>query len=158
MTERITVDEYRKMTGQNPSKIRDKKSERQRRLAWALLLDRMEKELGVPFGGVWKKDTHTQPKERWSYAEYPFAEEQGRKYRLDLAIPTEKIGIEIHGVGGAHHSIPGRQRDMEKARLANTTGWVYLEYSWRDVSSGLVLLDLAEIFSARGVDTGPPLR
>lgn len=152
MTERISVEEYRHLTGQKENPSRDAKTNRQNRIAWALLLTRLETELGVPYGGVWKKDTHTTPKERWCYAEYPFAEDVGRKYRLDLAIPTEKIGVEIHGLGGAHHSITGRQRDMEKSRLANVLGWLYLEYSWRDVASGLVLIDLGEIFAARGLD------
>jgi len=158
MTDRISVEEYRRMIGKKETAKRDYKTDKQNRIAWALLLTRLETELHAPFGGVWKKDTHHEVKERWAYAEYPFAEEKDRKYRLDLAIPSERIGIEIHGLGGAHHTITGRQRDMEKARLANMLGWIYLEYSWRGVASGLVLIDLKEIFAARGLDNGGPVR
>jgi very-short-patch-repair endonuclease len=78
------------------------------------------------------------------YREYPGI--TGRKFRFDFAIPSRHLAIEIHGgayvkraggsIGGAHHSIEGRRRDMEKARLANVEGWCYLEFEWKDVEDG----------------------
>ena len=57
-----------------------------------------------------------------------------RRWRFDLALPAEKVAVEIHGFGrrgghaGAHHSITGRRRDMQKLREAAALGWVVGEF------------------------------
>lgn len=56
-----------------------------------------------------------------------------RRWRFDLALPAERVAVEIHGFGrkgaaGAHHSITGRRRDMQKLREATALGWVVGEF------------------------------
>lgn len=83
-----------------------------------------------------------------------------RKFRLDFAVPIEKIAIEIHGgrrvirqsghVGGSHHSPTGRKRDMVKARLANAEGWIYGEFDYEDIADGSLLEWLLEVVDKKG--------
>lgn len=52
-----------------------------------------------------------------------------RKFRFDYAIEEFKIGIEVEGgvfTKGAHGSITGILRDMEKYNLATSEGWSIL--------------------------------
>lgn len=77
---------------------------------------------------------------------YEFRCHPVRRWRLDLAVPAVKVGIEIHGggymrgkdgqLGGAHHRASGRQRDMEKLREATRLGWRIGEFNWDEVFSG----------------------
>jgi hypothetical protein len=63
-----------------------------------------------------------------------------RAWRLDLAIPSWLVGVEIHGGawvtgpdgqrGGAHHRPRGRHRDMVKVREAQALGWSVGEFEW----------------------------
>jgi hypothetical protein len=52
-----------------------------------------------------------------------------RKWRLDLAVPSRKVALEIEGVGGLrghegrHRSIGGFIRDREKYSEAAILGW-----------------------------------
>ena len=68
-----------------------------------------------------------------------------RKWRLDIALPAEKVAVEIHGFGkrgghaGAHHSITGRRRDMRKMREATALGWRVGEFESDE--GGDVILD-----------------
>ena len=88
------------------------------------------------------------------WAEYEFSDR--RNFRLDFALPVEKIAIEIHGgarviresghIGGAHHSREGRKRDMEKGRLANLEGWCYGEFDYADIKDGSLLEWLEEVY------------
>lgn len=69
--------------------------------------------------------------------EYVFCET--RKYRLDLAFPSQKVGIEIEGglwAAGAHSRPIGILRDMEKANLLVLSGWRVLRYTTAQVKNG----------------------
>jgi len=92
--------------------------------------------------------------------EHQFAKERGRKYRLDLALPALKIGLEVHGgayvrragggTGGAHHTIEGRARDMAKGNLAAVMGWIVIEVSPNEVADGTAFDWIAEAIELRG--------
>lgn len=149
MTERMTLEEYRKLTGKNKKKRSNRKAKRENDLAMVTLVNELERK-GYSFGGVWRKGMEVQPSA--VYLEFPFSEK--RRFRADLSIPTERLILEIHGggyvvrrskdgkvnyLGGAHHSPEGRRRDMEKSNLANLEGWTYLEVEWKDVKDGTAL-------------------
>lgn len=118
---------------------------------------------GVDFRGTWKRGVESGPGDVW--AEVVFSDR--RKFRLDFALPAERIAIEIHGgkrvvrqsgnVGGAHHSPVGRKRDMEKARLANAEGWCYGEFDYQDINDGSLLEWLVEVREKKrpGLIMGP---
>ncbi len=90
------------------------------------------------------------------YLEYFFS--KAKRFRADLAMPREKLLVEVHGgawvvrhlrdgstnLGGAHHSAAGRKRDMEKARLANIEGFCYLELDWDDIKNGTAYDDIVK--------------
>jgi len=145
VTERWSAKDYNDyLLGKCPApKItRSAKVKRKNDVALLLLVNRLRAECGIIDGGIWQKDMAVT--RDTLYREYPGI--TGRKFRFDLAIPSRQIAIEIHGgayvkrkggsIGGAHHSIEGRRRDMEKARLANVQGWCYLEFEWRDIGDG----------------------
>jgi len=59
-----------------------------------------------------------------------------RQWRLDLAIPSLKIGIEYQGHGstggghiGGHASIKGMTNDCEKLNQAGILGWTILKFT-----------------------------
>lgn len=73
-------------------------------------------------------------------------------WALDAAIRPYQhfvIALEFHGgkyvkrkgggVGGGHHSGPGRARDMLKLREANLEGMIAGEFEWPEVGSGQCL-------------------
>jgi len=69
--------------------------------------------------------------------EYRF--EPSRKYRLDLAFPKQKVGIEIEGAifaAGAHSRPLGIIRDMGKHNLLILSGWRVLRYTPSQVRNG----------------------
>lgn len=81
--------------------------------------------------------------------EYPFALDEGRKFRFDFAFPGLSVAVEIQGgaravrytkegkmLGGAHHSPEGRRRDMEKMNLAMKLGWRVIQGEWKDIEDG----------------------
>ena len=73
-----------------------------------------------------------------------------RKWRLDFAIPEEKIGIEIEGItfaGGRHQRIGGYSKDLEKYNKAVLMGWKILRYTTAMVTSGEAINDLIEILN-----------
>jgi very-short-patch-repair endonuclease len=78
--------------------------------------------------------------------EYRFHGE--RKYRLDLAFPSRKIGIEINGGiwhGNAHSSPLMILRDMEKANLLTLLGWRVLRYTPAQVKNGEAIEGLRQL-------------
>ena len=145
--ERMTLEDYRKLIGKDIAQPKKRsKSTRDNELAMVTLVNRLERN-GYKFGGVWRKGMDVVT--RTVYQEYLFSDK--RRYRADLAIPSERLLVEIHGgswvkrqskdgkttyLGGAHHSPSGRRRDMEKSNLANVEGWTYLEVEWVDVKDG----------------------
>jgi very-short-patch-repair endonuclease len=151
--EKMTLEEYHNLIGkgQNVRKS-NRKSKQENDLAMITLLNELGR-IGYKLGGKWNKDMTVEDKA--VYLEFPFSKE--RRFRADLAIPTERLILEIHGgsyivrhskdgktqyLGGAHHSPKGRRRDMEKARLANIEGWCYLEVEWKDVKDGTALSEI----------------
>lgn len=82
--------------------------------------------------------------------EYVFHVE--RKYRLDLAFPKERVGIEIEGAvwaAGAHSRPIGILRDMAKGNLLVLSGWRVLRYTPREVHSGEALQGLKTLLKER---------
>lgn len=71
-----------------------------------------------------------------------------RRWRLDLAVPSVRVGVEIHGGawlrgpdglrGGAHHRPAGRRRDMAKMRRAQELGWIVGEFEPQDMPGEVV--------------------
>jgi very-short-patch-repair endonuclease len=158
--ERMTIEEYQNLTGkgQNARKS-NRKSKRDNDLAMVTLLNELSR-IGYKFGGKLGRDMRAE--ESTVYLEFPFS--KTRRFRADLVINSERLIVEIHGgayvmrrsgdgkvqnLGGAHHSTQGRRRDMEKARLANIEGWIYLEFDWDDVKDGTVLNDIQDAIRQR---------
>ena len=151
MTERLTLAEYQEKYGKlklTKSKPRQHRKAKQKlALAVAVLIGELERKLDID--GI-------EP-------EYPFAKERGRKYRLDLAIPHLKVGLEVHGgafikrsgggTGGAHHTIEGRARDMAKGNLAAVMGWIVIEVSPNEVADGTAYRWIEEAIAYRLGDT-----
>jgi very-short-patch-repair endonuclease len=78
--------------------------------------------------------------------EYVFCET--RKYRLDLAFPEQRIGIEIEGAiwaQGAHSRPIGIKRDMAKGNLLVLCGWRVLRYTPDQVKRGEALEGLKQL-------------
>jgi very-short-patch-repair endonuclease len=73
-----------------------------------------------------------------------------RRYRLDLAIPPLKLGIEIDGAifsQGAHSRPLGILRDMEKANLLVLSGWRVLRYTPAQVKAGEAIDGLKQLIA-----------
>ena len=82
--------------------------------------------------------------------EYVF--DPARKYRLDLAFPSQKVGIEIEGAifaQGAHSRPLGIIRDMEKVNLLGLSGWRVLRYTPEQVQRGEALEGLKALLVRR---------
>jgi very-short-patch-repair endonuclease len=78
--------------------------------------------------------------------EYRF--DPSRKYRLDLAFPKQKVGIEIEGAifaAGAHSRPLGILRDMEKGNLLVLSGWRVLRYTPAEVNEGKAIEGLKQL-------------
>lgn len=92
-----------------------------------------------------------------------------RKWRFDIAWPDLKIAIEKEGGiygkgdecpmcgkkgGGAHSSVTGMLRDIEKYNEAGLLGWMVLRVTPEDVKNGLIynLIDRAmlNVFISNG--------
>jgi very-short-patch-repair endonuclease len=85
----------------------------------------------------------------------PFEQEfrfhPARKYRLDLAFPTLKVGVEIDGgifSRGAHGSISGILRDIDKHNLLVMCGWRVLRFTPTQVRQGEAIEMLKELLRA----------
>jgi very-short-patch-repair endonuclease len=80
--------------------------------------------------------------------EYRFHVE--RRYRLDLAFPAAKVGIEIEGAlfsAGAHSRPLGILRDMAKHNLLIFLGWRVLRYTPTQVRSGEAIEGLKQLLN-----------
>ena len=65
-----------------------------------------------------------------------------RKWRIDLAIPSRKIGIEIEGLvyqgkGGRHQRAAGYIGDLEKYAEAAALGWIILRFAPQQINQNL---------------------
>jgi hypothetical protein len=77
-----------------------------------------------------------------------------RKFEIDLAVPSQKCGIEIQGgiwnsKTGAHGSPLKILRDMEKSNLLVLSGWRILRYSPAQVSSGEAIEGLKSLLTIK---------
>ena len=52
-----------------------------------------------------------------------------RRWRLDVAFPLPKVGVEIDGFGYGHGSIAAKIGDAEKHRALVLDGWRILRYT-----------------------------
>jgi very-short-patch-repair endonuclease len=62
-----------------------------------------------------------------------------RKWRLDFAVGTGKVGVEVNGgvfVGGRHNTGTGHTKDCEKLSHAAMLGWRVLQVTPAQVKSG----------------------
>ena len=75
-------------------------------------------------------------------AEYRFDDE--RKWRFDFAWPSQKIAVELSGIGYGHQSIKGISRDAEKLRRATFLGWRVLTYTSACLGSRAKLREAVE--------------
>jgi hypothetical protein len=65
-----------------------------------------------------------------------------RKWRLDFALPLDKIGIEVHGgvfSQGRHTRGAGFTNDREKMNEALILGWRVIEVTAEHIKSGQAL-------------------
>ena len=69
--------------------------------------------------------------------EYKFHPE--RRFRLDFAFLTQKVGVEIQGgtwIAGRHSGGVGFERDCEKFNLATLFGWKILKFTGKHIKNG----------------------
>jgi hypothetical protein len=148
VSRRISIEEYKALTGRARDGVRRSRSTEQRhKLALLLFFQHFEAK-GFKYAGPWRKGMEATPD--LLVSEYPFAREHGRRYRFDIAFLGHNLAVEIQGgryiirqsstgkvlLGGAHHSPEGRRRDMEKQNLATLLGWRVIEAEWEDIESG----------------------
>jgi len=162
MSDHITLDEYRRLVPGACPPAQPKRtdgSERKKKLALLVFIEEARRELGIAFGGTWKKGMDTDS--HVMYLEYPAI--PGRKFRFDVAIPVLRLLIDIQGgkgcmrtgpdgklsYGGAHHSIEGRRRDILKNNLARIWGFDVIECEWEDVESGQLFSWVRQLLEMR---------
>lgn len=61
-----------------------------------------------------------------------------RRWRFDLAFPSQKVAIELDGFGFGHQSIAQRKKDNEKANTAVELGWRVLRFTVDDLKPGKI--------------------
>lgn len=84
--------------------------------------------------------------------EYRFDED--RKWRLDIAWPTARVGVEVHGsvfTQGRHTRGKGFLADRSKMNAAQRAGFAVLEYSTGEISKdfGRVVDEVVDLIQAR---------
>lgn len=77
-----------------------------------------------------------------------------RKWRLDLAIESARVGVEIQGgifaaTRGKHSRGVGQVRDMEKNNAAIECGWVVLVYPTDAIKNGSAAEQIARVYAQR---------
>ena len=74
------------------------------------------------------------PEPRLEYRFHPT-----RKWRFDACWPDVKVAVEIQGgvwIGGKHGRGSGIVKDYEKLNHGQIAGWIILQLTPRDISSG----------------------
>lgn len=89
--------------------------------------------------------------------EYPFASEQGRRYKFDVAWPAFRVAVEIEGLiysnagdnqlSGRHVSVTGFTRDCLKYGLAFSLGWSVVRCTSKMARDGTALKWLEDYFA-----------
>lgn len=87
--------------------------------------------------------------------EHRFSSE--RKYRFDYCWPNYGIAIELNGgiyTGRkGHSSIKGLERDYEKLNLAQSLGWIVLQFSAAQIrDSSYVVAVIKSCINLRGIE------
>lgn len=70
-----------------------------------------------------------------------------RKFRFDFSWPTLRVALEVEGgiyTHGAHGSVSGIRRDMDKYNLAASLGWLVLRVTPQEVC----MLDIVRLIKA----------
>jgi hypothetical protein len=83
----------------------------------------------------------------------------GRKFRLDIAWPEYKIGIEVQGgifLKAAHSTGTGIKRDMEKRNLGILHGWRVLEVEPKDLCTLDFVNVVKELFAKSSIHLPSP--
>jgi hypothetical protein len=73
------------------------------------------------------------PRPRFEFSHIP-----SRRFRLDIAWPSQRIGIEVQGgiwIQGKHGRGSGIRKDMDKRNLQIIGGWRVLEVEPRELCS-----------------------
>lgn len=81
--------------------------------------------------------------------EYRFSE---RRFRFDFANLKTKIAIEVEGgvyTNGAHGSVSGILRDIEKYNLATSMGWVVLRILPKDLTKSKTINLIIKTYTTR---------
>jgi len=76
-----------------------------------------------------------------------------RRFRLDIAWPGYRIGIEVQGglwIKGAHSTGAGIIRDMEKRNLSLINGWSVLERQPKELLTEATRQMLKDLVRRRG--------
>jgi len=98
----------------------------------------------------------------WPKPERNFRFLDGRKYELDFAWPTLKLGVEVQGgifrIRSGHRSIRGLLRDYEKANLAQLNGWIFLQFSAKEIRSGEAVTLIQDAIEFRTEQSCSPAR
>lgn len=127
--ERMSIDEYRKLTGQSVKlKPQRKRSQLEIELAQQIRL------AGLP-----------EPEE-----EYRFSSD--RRYRFDFAWPHIAMAVEVEGgiwTNGRHTRGTGYKDDCKKYNYAQSRGWMVLRYPGDMVESGEALEQITELIRIR---------
>ena len=77
--------------------------------------------------------------------------EKFRQWRLDIAIPSGLVGVELHGgihSGGRHTRGTGFENDREKMNAAILLGWRVLEFTAKHVGDGSAIRDTLRALQA----------
>ena len=71
-----------------------------------------------------------------------------RKWRFDLAWPSQQIAVEVQGgtwVQGKHSRGQGHTNDCEKMNTAQIMGWIVLSFTGDMITSGEALQTIEEV-------------
>ena len=79
-------------------------------------------------------------------------------YRIDLAYPRERIGLEFQG--GYHHDVIQWRADMTRASRLRAHGWEIVELNYRDLDDQVELVDrIGRVLASRaGHSSQTPLQ
>lgn len=94
--------------------------------------------------------------ERTGFAESDVTSEYiipGKRYRYDIAFPSQKLVIEIHGFGFGHQRKAGLIRDTEKLNWATIHGYRVMAFTTAHLSSveqrKRAIHDVCDVLSGR---------
>lgn len=61
-----------------------------------------------------------------------------RRWRFDIAFPSQKLAIELDGFGFGHQSIKQKRADHEKQNAATELGWRVLRYTSYELKPNMI--------------------